>query len=217
MKTSVVLADCDLARLIDSEDADVKAEASAAAARLAAPTRWPSVPSHVAALIADVVAEAQKQGRLIWRNVNVSRCRYCGAQSEWKKPPRKKREVEYKVSAVEFAQRFVVITGYVSVGGCRTCVDTALPILREELSGFAVELPKLLHIDGAPVHRRWDLVRCKKCEWSGHEGQLGKLRTLMNDGEYPGTCPSCGAERRFLGPDPFERGDGFAIAQEPQP
>ena len=214
MKTSVSLSDVDLAKLTTSADLDVRIAAEKAADRLAAPIRWPDVPPHVAALIADVLAEAHKNGRLIQRGVAVSWCDYCGARSEWKKSPRKKREYEDKISGVEFADRFVIISGHISVGGCRACVDLALPVLRVELARFPVQLSSALRLDGAPVFERWDRCRCKKCEWSGHDGQLGKLRTLMGDGYYHGKCPSCGVERRPLGPDPFERLDGFDVVEQ---
>lgn len=214
MRTSVTLSDIDLAALVGSADLEVRSEALQAAARLAAPTRWPGIPDHVAALIADVISEASKSGRLIQRGVAVSHCRYCGALSEWKKPPRKRKEREYPVHGVEFADRFLIIRNHISVGACHACVDQALPTLRAELAEFPVQLPVSLRLDGAPIYRRWDLCRCKQCKWSGHEGQLGKLRTLMNDGDYPGKCPSCGAERRFLGTDPLERLDGFVVVPE---
>jgi hypothetical protein len=216
MKTSVTLSDADLATLVSSQDDDVRNAALAAADRLSAPARYAELPAHVAALVADVLAEARKEGRLIYRGVAVSSCRYCGARSEWKKPPRKKREIEYPVSGVEFADRFIVISRHISVGACRVCVDQAMPVLRAELAGKPVQLPSALHVGDAPVFRRWDRCGCKNCKWIGHEGQLGKLRTLMGDGDYPGKCPSCGAERRFMGPNPFERLDGFDVVEEPR-
>jgi bacterioferritin-associated ferredoxin len=216
-KTSITLCDDDLATLVSSADTAVRTAAEAARDRLAAPSRWPTVASHVAALIADVIAEAKKEGRLIYRGVSVSRCGYCGARSEWKKPPRKRREREYPVAGVDFADRFVVISRHITVGACRSCVEQALPVLRQELMRFPVQLPTALRSEGAPVYQRWDRCRCKKCEWSGHDGQLGKLRTLMGDGYYPGKCPRCAAERRPLGPDPFERLDGFDVVAEGSP
>ena len=214
MRTSVTLSDTDLATLITSADAGVRSAAESARDRLAAPDRWPSVAPHVAALIADVLTEARKEGRLIYRGVSASLCRYCGARSEWKVPPRKRKEREYPVSSVDFAERLIVITGNVCVGACRKCVDEALPVLRAELAAFPVQLPTALQTDNAPRFKRWDRCRCKKCEWSGHEGQLGRLRTLMNDGDYPGKCPSCGAERRPLGANPFELLPGFDVVEE---
>lgn len=216
-RTSIALSDSDLATLVNSADADVRTAAELASARLAAPSRWPIVASHVAALIADVLAEARKEGRLIYRGVAVSHCGYCGARSEWKKPPRKKREREYPVAGVDFADRFVVISRHISVGACRSCVEQALPVLRQELVSLPVQLPTALRSEGAPVYQRWDRCRCKRCEWSCHDGQLGKLRTLMGDGYYPGVCPRCAAERRPLGPDPFERLVGFDVVAEGPP
>jgi hypothetical protein len=216
-KTSISLSDEDLATLTVSVDADVRAAANAARDRLSAPARFPVIPPHVAALITDVLAEAKANGRLIQRGVSVSLCRYCGAHSEWKKPPRKRTERECPVAGVEFADRFLIISRHISVGGCRACVDQALPILRAELATFPVQLPSALRLEGATVYERWDRCRCKHCKWTGHDGQLGKLRTLMGDGYYPGKCPSCGAERLPLGADPFERLDGFDVVAEVQP
>ena len=212
MRTSIVLDDADLAKLVTSADAQVRTAAEAAADRLGAPSRWPDLAPHVGALIVDALTEARTEGRLIYRNVAISHCRYCGAKSTWEKSKRRRREYEAKLSGVELAYRFVVISGHVSVGGCRSCFDAALPALRTELAKFPVELPQALQTD-APKYRRWDRCRCKKCEWRGHDGQLGKLPTLMPGGTYPGKCPSCGAERRPLGPDPFERLDGFDIVE----
>lgn len=214
MKTSVSLSDDDLATLVASADADVRAAANAARDRLSAPARFPGMPSHVAALIADVLAEAKKNGQLIYRGVSVSLCRYCGAQSEWKKPPRRKNKVEYPISGVEFADRFIIISRHISVGGCRSCVEQALPFLRAELSTFPVQLPPALRLDDAVQYCRWGRCRCKHCNWAGHDGELGKLRVLMGDGYYPGKCPSCGVERRPFGLDPFERLDGFDVVAE---
>ena len=214
MKTSVSLSDVDLAALMNSADTDVRLAALAAVQRLHAPARWPDIPAHVAALIADVLAEARKNGRLIYRGVAVSSCRYCGALSKYEKSKRRKKTYEAKISGIEFADRFVIITGHISVGGCRSCVDLAAPALRVELATFPVQLPTGMRLEGVPVYQRWDRCRCKKCEWSGHDGQLGKLRTLMNDGWYQGKCPSCGAESKPFGPDPFERIDGFDVVEQ---
>lgn len=215
MKTSVSLFDADLALLVDSADPVVRVAAESARARLDSPARFPSVPPHVAALIVDVIAEAKTSGRLIYRGVAISLCRYCGARSEWKKPPRKKRECEYPISGIDFADRLIVISRHITVGGCRTCVDQALPILQAELATFPVQLPTALHMDGVATYQRWDRCRCKRCEWSGHKGQLGKLRTLMGDGDYPGRCPSCGAEFKPFGENPFETLDGFDVVEHP--
>lgn len=206
-----------MARLLDSADPEVRSAAEAARDRIAAPARWPTVSAHVAALIADVLTEARNEGRLIYRVDTASRCRYCGTHSEWKKLPRKRREREIMIRCVDFACRVLIIQGHISVGACLECVEQALPYLRAELSTFPVQLPMQLRTEGAPVYRRWDRCRCKRCGWSGHEGQLGRLMTLMNDGDYPGKCPSCGAERTLWGPDPFERLVGFDVELEALP
>lgn len=211
MKTSISLSDRDLARLVDSDDTETRAEALAASNRITAATRWPSIPSHVAALVADILREAKTEGRLTYRTEMISFCRYCGAKSTWEKSKRRRRDYEAKLSGREFAHRFLVMRGHISVGGCSACVEQALPVLRGELALFPVELPETLRTDGASLYRRWDRCRCKTCGWSGHNGQLGKLPALMQ-GEYHGKCPSCGAERRLF-QDPFECLDGFDVVE----
>lgn len=212
-RNSVYLEDRDLALLVGSNDPDVRVAAEQACARLAAAARWPELQPHVAALVVDVLAEARKSGRLIHRGVAISRCHYCGAHSTWEKSKRRRREYEAKISGIELADRFVIIAGHISVGGCRACFDAALATLRTELAMFPVELPQALLAKDARAYRRWDRCRCKRCDWRGHDGQLGKLPALMG-GEYHGKCPSCGAERRLFD-DPFERLDGFDVIETP--
>lgn len=214
MKTSIHLTDVDLARLVDSADQEVALEAAAALARLDASTRWPSLPAHVGALVVDVLREAREHGRLIYQARRARFCRYCDARPTWKKPPRKRREREILVAGYDLADRPLFFTDSITVGACAACLDAAHAVLVAELAKFPVQLPSKLQAEGAPRYRRWDRCRCKKCDWTGHEGELGKLRTLFNDGTYPGKCPTCGVEHSPFGARPFETLDGFVLVAE---
>lgn len=211
--TKVSLSDVDLARLVDSADPEVVALAQQARDRIAAAEALP-VPAHVAQLVVDVVAEARATGLLLFRPTATYACFYCGARPEWRKrTPRHRKLVEYPVQGVEFAYRFVFIQRHISVGGCRACVDQALPHLIERLADVRAEVPDVLAAAGRPRWRKHRLARCTKCGWSGHEGQMGLLPALLQ-GKYPGQCPSCGVKREPLGPDPFEHPPGFEVAEE---
>lgn len=213
-RTSVKLLDVDLSRLADSADPETAAAASAAAGRLAVVATLGDVPPHVAQLIADVVSEATTAGRLIWRHDSTGMCPYCQRQSEWKVPKGKRKKREYRVPVVDFADRPIFIRGHASVGACGECVEAARPHLIAALAHVHAQVPAQLAAPGRPALVRWDRQRCIKCGWSGHEGQMGKLRTLFNDGWYRGKCPSCGAERTAFGAKVFERVDGFDVAED---
>lgn len=212
-RTSVKLLDTDLARLADSADPETAAEAAAAAGRLAVVATLADIPAHVAQLVADVVSHATTAGILRWRHDTVSICPYCQRRSEWKKPPRKRKEYEYRLAAIDFDDSFLIIRGHLGVGACRTCVDEAMPHLQRALMHVLAQVPEPLAAPGRPKLERYDRRRCTKCGWSGHEGQMGKLRALIS-GYYRGKCPSCGVERTAFGPDPFERVDGFDVVEE---
>ena len=54
---------------------------------------------------------------------------------------------------------------------------------------------------------------CKKCGWIGHDGQLGKLRTLLGDGYYLGKCPDCGAENHAFTVENIVALEGFEVVE----
>lgn len=73
-----------------------------------------------------------------------------------------------------------------------------------------VQLPAALAKPGAPLWTRHSNRRCTKCGWEGHEGEMGRLMTLMGDGYYPALCPECGAGDRLFSRD-VETRDGFTV------
>jgi rubrerythrin len=46
---------------------------------------------------------------------------------------------------------------------------------------------------------RYQNRKCSKCGWFGHEGQMGRRRTMFGDGYYPAQCPSCNAVNEAFG------------------
>src|SRR5690606_29356435 len=112
----------------------------------------------------------------------------------------------------ELAFRYVSFQGYPTLGGCVECVESALPHIREALRGIPVQLPETLRPEGEPKRVKYQRRRCKKCGWEGHEGQMGRLPTMLGDGTYPGKCPSCGEKSGWLR-DTFETLDGFDVVE----
>lgn len=215
----VDLTDSELVLLDGAVSEKVQAEVEQAKARLAAMAEHSDLPPRQAALIADVVAEALAEGRLIFRNESITYCRLCrrsGGYVRFKSGRNKGREDinrPIRLAGREFARRFVTVRHHISVGGCTDCVDPVLPRIAEALRGVPAQVPERLRAEGEPERKRFDRTRCTKCGWEGHEGEMGRLRTLMNDGTYPGKCPSCGVVWLPLSGSPFESLNGFVIVE----
>jgi hypothetical protein len=219
MSTRVALTDEELAVLDGRASDEVQVQVDAAKARLAARDEHPDLPPHLAGLVADVVTEATSNGELRFRTERLRYCPLCETHAgyvEFKSGPRKGQNNWNRprtIPGIEFAYRFVSVQGHVTVGGCRECVDEAMPVIREALRGVRAQVPKALRTEGGPRYVKHDNRRCTKCGWTGHEGQMTRQRTLMGDGTYPAGCPDCGAENLPLGRDVVERIDGFEVVE----
>lgn len=158
-----------------------------------------------AKFIHDVVNEAKKAGKLTFKYDCITYCSLCkrsDGYAKYKRDGRYHRKGQIDLSkplsfrAIELKHSFVTVKNYVSLGGCTDCMDMILPPLVAALRDVKAELPEAL---AGPVrYKRYDLKQCTACKWEGHEGQLGKLRTLMGDGYYAGKCPSCGVENSLF-------------------
>lgn len=205
---------------------EVQAEVDAAKTRLAAASRYGDLPPALAGFIADVLAAASAEGRLRFAGRHLRRCSLCGDSPQpayvlYKSGPNRNRP-NYKkpryLAGVDLASGFVGVEGSVRLGGCGSCIETVKPYLVEALATVRVELPDQLAAEGAVRFRRHDRQRCVKCGWEGHEGQMGRLRTVMGDGTYPGVCPGCGAERLPLSFERvFESVEGFEVVEVAPP
>ena len=99
---------------------------------------------------------------------------------------------------------------------CQQCFVAIKPYLLPYLTTIKAEVSQ--HLAGEPPRwKRYYHITCKKCGWSGHEGELGKLRTMMADGYYHGECPSCNEQSLPFKRDPFERRYGeFTLVEQPK-
>lgn len=215
------LTDDELVKLDGVCRAEVQAEVDAAKNRIAARMRYDDLPSEHAGLIADAVTEARANGRLKWLTCRIDRCHLCGWAGEYPRYKKGPREGQIRDNArrsttggVELAGRFVRIQGHVLLGGCTECMDSLKDRLAEALRGVEAQVPETLRTDGEPKRVKYDKRRCLTCGWEGHEGEMGRLRTLMGDGSYPGKCPSCATEQIPLGRRVFEHVDGFVVVEK---
>lgn len=197
--TVVTLTDDELRALSGRCRPETQTKVTAALMRIAARTDYPDLPPALAGLIADVFGEARDTGQLIYQRRPITRCRLCRAESTYapfKSGPRRGQPNYSKprpVQGVELAHRFVSVNMHVTLGGCLTCVERCVPAICAALVGVPVAVPDKLRALGQPRRVRHDNRHCKKCGWTGHEGQMRYERTLMGDGTFPSKCPDCGA------------------------
>lgn len=217
--TAVTLTDDELVRLDQHVRPEVQEAVNAARARITARVAWPNLRPEVAGLVADVVTEAETNGRLIYQRRGLRRCSLCGTGAGYVpfKSGRRKGQPNYDrprmLDGIEFAARFVTIRGSVRVGGCAECVAPAVPVIVESLRGVKAERPDVLTAEGEPRWKRHNNRRCGSCGWEGHEGEMRRSRTLMGDGTYPSGCPACPAENHPFGRTVIEIAEGYAVVE----
>lgn len=219
MTPRIEISDEELALLDGRVGEALQAHVSAAVSRLSAANAYPDLTPKQAGLIADAVREAQASGRLVWYHRRIRYCPLCesgGGFVLYKSGPRKGRpnyDRPLSMPGIELAYRFVTIDGSVAMGGCQDCIGPVIPHLKAALVGVPAALPDMLVTEGAQRFNRFDNRRCTACGWTGHEGEMGRQRTLMGDGTYPATCPSCKAENRIFGSRTIETIDGFTVVE----
>jgi hypothetical protein len=171
-----------------------------------------------AEFISRILAEAREQGRLDYRRLLLRHCPICKAMPGYKiykSGPNKGRENYDKplyLGGVDLAHRFVHVTGHAARGCCVNCWQRIQPVLAAQLVGVRAAIPA--EISGEkPRFARYARKKCEKCGWIGHDGQLGKLRTLLGDGYYPGKCPACGAENHAFTVANIVTLEGFEVVE----
>jgi hypothetical protein len=172
----------------------------------------------MAAMIAEIVASARKNKRLTYVQTSIRYCPCCGRNDGYYTHSRSGRfhrrgapnyERPKLFAGVDLARGFISVQNHIGVGFCMTCEPIVRPPLLAALVDVSAELPEQLTGE-PPRFKRYANQHCKKCDWRGHEGEMGMLRTLMGDGFYRGKCPSCGAENGFLNTT-IETVDGFTL------
>lgn len=161
-------------------------------------------PSHIAALVADVLLEAETTGHLGWRYESIPLCMVCWHDPGYatvQRSTRTKRKgaIDYDkklhIGAVDLsAPSKIIIRNRANPGGCVACVDAALPFIRRELASSDIHAEIPAEIGGCPAkYKRHENRVCKACGWSGHSGQL-VLR--WDSWRHVNACPVCAKAER---------------------
>jgi hypothetical protein len=205
--------------LLDGQVSEkVQQKVDAAKARQAAAADLTHLTPAQAGFIADVVTRAQRDGKLVFHRKRFRSCSICGRSggyAKYKSGPRRGMDNwdrPLKFAGIDLGWQFVQMEGYAVCGGCEECVTPLLSDIAEALRGVSAEVPPQVRADGEPVRTKYGNRHCKKCDWSGHEGEMRWERTLMGDGKYPAYCPSCGAGGAFS--RDVETVDGFAVVEQ---
>jgi hypothetical protein len=221
--TIVHLTDAELVFLDGKCGPKIQTEVDAAKGRLEAVANLGCEP-HIARFVADVVRTAKQDGKLIHHHENLRVCDYCGRRAGYAKHTRhgrwhKKGDDDHKrpltFSGVDLRHQFISMRGHANLGCCNDCFAKAKPILAMALGGVQAEVPDSI-TGQSPTFKRYDNVQCQKCQWTGHEGQMGLCHAIMG-GTYPGKCPKCGAENLFLGPTNIKTTQGFTLVPTTTP
>ena len=213
--TSVILTDPELVLLDGQVGEETQGKVDAAKARIAAAASLDHLPPIGAGFVADAVREATENGLLVLHRKSLRRCDLCGTDAgyvNYKSGPRRGQPNFARpkhLNGLELARRSVSVNGHARLGGCTDCVTPLLDDITEALRGVPAEVPERLRAEGEPRRKKHGNRPCKKCDWSGHEGEMRWERTLMGDGWYPAYCPSCGAGGAFS--RDVEMVDGFVV------
>jgi len=204
---------------------EVQVEVEKSRDRLALTSNIFGLTKKQALLIADVVLLAKSEGYVICRGDSIRYCEVCEKSAGYAKHKRSgryhragqdNRDRPLTFRGVEFKDSFVRIQNHVSLGCCYDCFQAIKDNLHDALALIKAEVPEAI-TGFKPKWKRWRRHECTKCGWQGHEGDLGKLRTLLSDGYYRGQCPKCPAKNEFMS-HPIKMIDGFDVvpAEEPK-
>ena len=218
--TKVELTDAELRALDGQCRPDVQTVVEAAHRRRDLAARLGRLTPAQVRFVADVCDEAREKGRVVFRGKGLRFCEVCGRHAGYYrfKSGRRKGQEDPKrplqFNGFEFADRFVTMRGYATLGCCQDCFEATETALVAELSAIRCETPEGLR-NGPLRFKRWDKAHCTECDWRGHEGEMGRLRTLMGDGLYPGKCPNCAAQNQPFGRTLIKKGEGFVVVDRP--
>jgi hypothetical protein len=167
----------------------------------------------LAKAVAEVLTKFQMVGMLTRTRGQAYSCGVCYRSGGY---ARYKRNVGLYRKGEENRDKplMLSVTAFNGVGMCSECYQLVYPCIVREIEHLRIERRDL------PVDERRYLrhenVRCKKCGWEGHEGEMGQRTVLMGGGTYPATCPSCDAENRPLMPQEIVTAVGFTVVENPE-
>lgn len=195
----------------------IQPEVEKAKARLALTQQIEGLNSEQVALLHGLIERAQTAGRLKLCYDSLKYCKACGSQAgyaKYKSGRNKGRDNHKKplmMAGVDFSDSFIRFAGYTSLGCCTTCWNLIKPELVKRLADVKAEIPE--SITGTPSRFKWFKNRhCTRCDWTGSEHEMKQLPAVMG-GWYPGRCPNCSAENRWLGESLIKDAKGFTLVE----
>ena len=187
-----------------------------------------NIPANIASMVGKIIRTAISEGKLSYVPVRVSTCPCCCRNEGYHPHERdkytksfgsrflttRKGDPNYNkprlFTCYDLGRGCVTISHIVFTGYCEKCAPIVETVLMSELAELDYE-----HPPGWPIltnrFKRYGRSRCKQCKWEGGENEMLQLIPLSGSGTYPGGCPRCGAESRFLGPTVFESAPGFVL------
>lgn len=199
-ETKVDLLDDELVLLDGKVREEAQLEVDRAKARVAMREVFPELAHSQSGFIADVVGLATLERTLVFRHTDLRICPMCDRRPGYAKRTRTsskgyKGEPDYSkpihMRGVEFKHTFISVKGFPVLGCCNACFDIIREPLLSALENVEAELPEKL-MGYPPKYRFFRNRKCKKCRWTGHEGEMPRLPSLMGGGSFPGVCPGCG-------------------------
>lgn len=170
-----------------------------------------------ARMVQKIVESSRKELRLDYHAQPIKTCPCCARNegywpvrrtSRYKRRGDPDRDNPKTFCGYSINPGFISIKHYISLGFCDSCKDRVLPHILGALKDDQVYInPKL---SGEPSrfirHRN---RKCKKCGWTGHDGEMIWATTLIGDGKYPAYCPSCKTGGLFN--NDVELADGYSV------
>lgn len=169
-----------------------------------------------------LIQHISEKGKLTKRSADVSHCQICDRRADYDTYSRtsrhhRKGETNYDkriyLRGVELAEVNVIFTGLPTLGMCNLCYTEYEPILLNEVLPTLVGEFSTRLTNKKPEYTYSQHKHCTKCNWNGHELEMGRLPTLMGDGFYYGVCPNCKERNAIFSSTIIETVPGFELVK----
>jgi hypothetical protein len=196
--TKVDLTDQELLFLDGKCGEKIQAEINTAKSRLKMLASGQAIDSSTALFISDCLKEVETKKKLICRCESLSHCKYCSKSGGY---ALRKRATKYHekgskdydkplyFAGVELAESFIYMKGHATLGCCGECWKKFKAPLVAAIENVPAEISE--KITGClPKFKRWSIMQCTHCKWSGPEYEMIEGPNLMGHMIY-NECPNC--------------------------
>jgi len=151
----------------------------------------------------EILRNSEKLGSLKWTFKQIRSCSYCDKTYDYHTYPRsgryhnkgdKNHDKPKYYYGIKFNEGFVTIQG--SGDMCSECASKHNVIHR--LIDYIIDNDLKIQIQKNDYrftkYIKDDIRTCYECGNEMQESKMGRHNTMMGDGTYPSSCPTCGAE-----------------------